>query len=241
MSDRAFAAGCAAPSSPADRRAARPGKAARQARLEYPHALRTGPRPETGPGCSLPQPNLTGVSVTPAAPGLTAVARLVAEVSTSAETQTLPRSHPERHQGRSLCVRKRCARAFPTSSSSPSIRAIPTRPSGSHQWVSDRQAETQRYLADHAEPDDASLIVTYGANVIGYAGSRRSPAMPDSGTAAFRWFTRSRWPGRSSGGARHCLWTRRTTGPRPGLRHAGHHRGPVRRARPGTAVVGMPT
>ena len=33
--------------------------------------------------------------------------------------------------------------------------------------------------------------------------------MPDSGAAAFRWFTGSRWPGRSGGGAsRHCSWTR---------------------------------
>ncbi len=37
-------------------------------------------------------------------------------------------------------------------------------------WVSDRQAEARRYLADHAEPDDASLIATCSADVIRYVG-----------------------------------------------------------------------
>ena len=48
-------------------------------------------------------------------------------------------------------------------------------------WVSDRQAEARRYLADHAEPDDASLIATYSADVIRYAGVVR-----ESGHAGFR-------------------------------------------------------
>ena len=75
--------------------------------------------------------------------------------------------------------------------------------------VSDRQAEARRYLADQAEPDDASLIATCSADVIRYAGVVRSPAMPDFGAAAFRRFTGSRWPSRSGGGAsRHCRWTR---------------------------------
>jgi len=35
-------------------------------------------------------------------------------------------------------------------------------------WVSDGEAEARRYLADHAEPDGASLIATRGPDVIGY-------------------------------------------------------------------------
>jgi GNAT superfamily N-acetyltransferase len=48
-------------------------------------------------------------------------------------------------------------------------------------WVSDRQAEARRYLADHAEPDDASLIATCSADVIRYVGVVR-----ESGYAGFR-------------------------------------------------------
>ncbi len=48
-------------------------------------------------------------------------------------------------------------------------------------WVSDRQAEARRYLADHAEPDDASLIATCSADVIGYVGVVR-----ESGYAGFQ-------------------------------------------------------
>ena len=36
------------------------------------------------------------------------------------------------------------------------------------EWVSDGEAEARRYLADHAEPDGASLIATSGPDVIGY-------------------------------------------------------------------------
>jgi GNAT superfamily N-acetyltransferase len=36
------------------------------------------------------------------------------------------------------------------------------------EWVSDGEAEARRYLADHAEPDGASLIATGGSDVIGY-------------------------------------------------------------------------
>ena len=36
------------------------------------------------------------------------------------------------------------------------------------EWVSDGEAEARRYLADHAEPDGASLIATAGSDVIGY-------------------------------------------------------------------------
>jgi GNAT superfamily N-acetyltransferase len=35
------------------------------------------------------------------------------------------------------------------------------------EWVSDGEAEARRYLADHAEPDGASLIATCGPDVIG--------------------------------------------------------------------------
>jgi GNAT superfamily N-acetyltransferase len=48
-------------------------------------------------------------------------------------------------------------------------------------WVSDRQAEARRYLADHAEPDDASLIATCSADVIRYVRVVR-----ESGYAGFR-------------------------------------------------------
>jgi GNAT superfamily N-acetyltransferase len=37
------------------------------------------------------------------------------------------------------------------------------------EWVSDGEAEARRYLADHAEPDGASLIATGGSDVIGHA------------------------------------------------------------------------
>jgi GNAT superfamily N-acetyltransferase len=37
------------------------------------------------------------------------------------------------------------------------------------EWVSDGEAEARRYLANHAEPDGASLIAMDGADVIGYA------------------------------------------------------------------------
>jgi ABC-type transport system substrate-binding protein len=36
------------------------------------------------------------------------------------------------------------------------------------EWVSDGEAEARSYLADHAEPDGASLIATDGPDVIGY-------------------------------------------------------------------------
>ena len=36
------------------------------------------------------------------------------------------------------------------------------------EWISDGEAEARSYLADHAEPDGASLIATDGSDVIGY-------------------------------------------------------------------------
>jgi GNAT superfamily N-acetyltransferase len=36
------------------------------------------------------------------------------------------------------------------------------------EWVTDGDAGARRYLADHAEPDGASLIATAGSEVIGY-------------------------------------------------------------------------
>jgi GNAT superfamily N-acetyltransferase len=36
------------------------------------------------------------------------------------------------------------------------------------EWVSDGEAEARAYLADHAEPEGASLIATDGSAVIGY-------------------------------------------------------------------------
>ena len=36
------------------------------------------------------------------------------------------------------------------------------------EWVSDGEVEARSYLADHAEPDGASLIATDGSDVIGY-------------------------------------------------------------------------
>ena len=36
------------------------------------------------------------------------------------------------------------------------------------EWVSDGKAEARSYLADHAEPNGASLIATRGSEVIGY-------------------------------------------------------------------------
>ena len=43
------------------------------------------------------------------------------------------------------------------------------------EWVSDGEAEARRYLADHAEPDGASLIATGGSDVIGYDAAAISP------------------------------------------------------------------
>ena len=36
------------------------------------------------------------------------------------------------------------------------------------EWVSDGEAEARRYLAEHTEPDGASLIATSGSSVLGY-------------------------------------------------------------------------
>ena len=36
------------------------------------------------------------------------------------------------------------------------------------EWVSDGETEARMYLADHAEPDGASLIAMGGTGVIGY-------------------------------------------------------------------------
>ena len=49
------------------------------------------------------------------------------------------------------------------------------------EWVSDGEAEARRYLAEHAEPDGASLIATAGSGVIGYVA-----IVWESGYAGFR-------------------------------------------------------
>ncbi len=36
------------------------------------------------------------------------------------------------------------------------------------EWVCDGEAEARRYLADHAEPEGASLVATRGHDVVGY-------------------------------------------------------------------------
>jgi hypothetical protein len=36
------------------------------------------------------------------------------------------------------------------------------------EWLSDGEAQARRHLADHSEPDGASLIGTRGPDVIGY-------------------------------------------------------------------------
>ena len=82
----------------------------------------------------------------------------------------------------SLCVCRRCATGIPGIAVQPADEGNPESAVRSLiKWVSDRQAEARRYLADHAEPDDASLIATYSADVIGYAGVVR-----ESGHAGFR-------------------------------------------------------
>ena len=64
------------------------------------------------------------------------------------------------------------------------------------EWVSDGEAAARSYLADHAEPDGASLIATDRSDTSTVTSrSYGSPITPDSGAAEFRWFTRSRWPG----------------------------------------------
>jgi len=37
------------------------------------------------------------------------------------------------------------------------------------EWVTDGEAEARRYLADHAEPEGASLAAMHGRDVVGYA------------------------------------------------------------------------
>jgi len=54
------------------------------------------------------------------------------------------------------------------------------------EWVSDGEAEARSYLADHAEPEGASLVAVHGLDVIGYSRSCGSPTMPDSAAATFR-------------------------------------------------------
>jgi hypothetical protein len=49
------------------------------------------------------------------------------------------------------------------------------------EWVSGGEAEARRYLAEHAEPDGASLIATAGSDVIGYVA-----IVWESGYAGFR-------------------------------------------------------
>jgi hypothetical protein len=39
------------------------------------------------------------------------------------------------------------------------------------EWVSDGEAEARRYLADHAEPEGASLVAAHGPDVIGYVAT----------------------------------------------------------------------
>jgi hypothetical protein len=58
--------------------------------------------------------------------------------------------------------------ALPALPSSPSTRLIPSGRPVPHciEWVSDGEVEARQYLADHAEPDDASLIATGGSDVI---------------------------------------------------------------------------
>ena len=46
------------------------------------------------------------------------------------------------------------------------------------EWVSDGEAEARSYLADHAEPDGASLIAADGSDVIGYVAGFRSRGIP---------------------------------------------------------------
>jgi hypothetical protein len=49
------------------------------------------------------------------------------------------------------------------------------------EWVSDGEAEARKYLADHADPEGASLIAIGGSDVIGYVG-----IVWESGYAGFR-------------------------------------------------------
>ena len=46
------------------------------------------------------------------------------------------------------------------------------------EWVSDGEAEARTYLADHAEPDGASLIATHGAGLMGYVAIVWRPSYP---------------------------------------------------------------
>jgi hypothetical protein len=90
--------------------------------------------------------------------------------------------------------------AFPTSPSSPSTRVIPSRPSDSSlsgsvtarprrggTWPITRN-RTARALSPRTVPMSSVTSRSYG-----------NPITTDSGAAAFRWFTRSRWPARSCG------------------------------------------
>ena len=108
----------------------------------------------------------------PGAVGDLALGEVVMELSVITGSQLLPgglRTSGRRHESTSPGACQCCAMGIP------GIAIQPVDEGNSEsavrfliEWVSDGEAEARRYLADHAEPDGASLIATRGPDVIGY-------------------------------------------------------------------------
>jgi GNAT superfamily N-acetyltransferase len=107
------------------------------------------------------------------------------------------------------------------------------------EWVSDSEPEARRYLAEHAEPDGASLIAAGGSDVIGYAAivwesdyagfrSRGIPLVHQIAVAA---------PFRRRGVATPPMDAAGQLARDRGIAAPGHHGRPVRRLWPGAAAV----
>jgi hypothetical protein len=90
--------------------------------------------------------------------------------------------------------RSRMSAASCTASPYATAYTVARRPIG---WVSDGETEARRYLADHITPNQRAPALSRGTVTMSSVTSRScgSPTLPDSGTAAFHWSTRSPWPG----------------------------------------------
>jgi GNAT superfamily N-acetyltransferase len=95
-------------------------------------------------------------------------------------------SYDTRHESTSLGVCQCCAMGIPGIA----VQSVDEGNSESTiwflvDWVSDGEAEARSYLADHTEPDGASLIATDGSDVIGYVAIVWESNYAASGAAAF--------------------------------------------------------
>ena len=101
-----------------------------------------------------------------------------------------------RHESKSFEVCQSCAMGISRIAVWPAGEVNSEQAVGSlAEWVCDGQAEARRYLAGHSEPEGTSLVATRGPGSSAWSRSCGSRIMEGSGTAAFRLFTRLRWPG----------------------------------------------